>query len=207
MKLYCASTNRGKLREFLRAAGHFGSGVFTIELLPEMAALPVCEETGSTFRENAVLKTLHYSRGFQGWLFADDSGLEVEALDGAPGVDSAVFAGHGATDAGNNRLLLDKMRGVANRRARFVCEIALARDGVLVGTFRGEVEGELLDEPRGSQGFGYDPLFFYPPFGKTLAEIDAASKLDISHRGRALEAMLQHLSLHHGGNAATPENR
>jgi XTP/dITP diphosphohydrolase len=128
-------------------------------------------------------------------LFADDSGLEVDALGGAPGVYSARFAGPGATDDANNRLLLEKMRGVGDRSARFVCVIALADGGRLRETFRGAVEGEILEEPRGPHGFGYDPLFYYPPFGCSFGEAAAERKLTVSHRGAALRALFQRLSL------------
>ena len=193
MKLYCATTNAGKLREFRLAIDRFGRGRFRIETLPGLGDIPPCEETGSTFEENAVAKALYYGVRAPGLLFADDSGLEVDALAGAPGVQSARFAGPAATDTDNNRLLLEKMRGVADRGARFVCVVALAKRGNLIGTFQGVVEGRLLEQPRGRNGFGYDPLFFHPPFGRTLAEVSAERKLEVSHRGRALAAMLESL--------------
>jgi XTP/dITP diphosphohydrolase len=193
VKLYCATTNLGKLREFRLAVEHYGGGRFEVEPLPGLAGLPAPEENGSTFEENAVAKAVYYSRFAPGPLFADDSGLEVDALSGAPGVWSARYAGEGAGDEANNRLLLEGMAGVADRTARFVCVIALAADGALLGTFRGEVEGELTEAPRGSNGFGYDPLFYYPPFGCTLAEVSGDQKLAVSHRGRALERMLRAL--------------
>ena len=119
--------------------------------LPGLASIAPCEETGVTFEENAVQKALYYSKFCDGYLFVDDSGLEVDALDGAPGVYSARFAGPNATDAANNQLLLDRMRGVADRTARFVCVVALAESGRLVRTFRGEVEGQLARSASGSQ--------------------------------------------------------
>ena len=119
----------------------------------------------------------------------DDSGLEVDALGGAPGVYSARFAGPHATDEANNQLLLDRMRGVTDRTARFVCVVALAKSGRLVRTFRGEVEGRLLEAPRGANGFGYDPLFFYPPFGCTFGEAPLERKMEVSHRAQALRKM------------------
>jgi XTP/dITP diphosphohydrolase len=191
--LYCATSNAGKLAEFRLAAGDW-----TLEPLPNLPSLARCAETGVTFEENAVRKALYYSRHAPGPLFADDSGLVVDALEGAPGVRSARFAGDGATDADNNRLLVERMRGVAGRRARFVSVVALALAGELLATFRGEVEGVLLEEPRGAGGFGYDPLFFCPPLGRTLAEIDAAEKLAVSHRGRALAAMFGWLAARAG---------
>ena len=126
-------------------------------------------------------------------LFADDSGLEVDALGGAPGVNSARFAGRHGDDDANNRLLLEKLRGVQNRVARFVCAIALVESGRLRGVYRASVEGVIIDEPRGEGGFGYDPLFYYPPFGCTFGEAGADRKLSVSHRGQALRAMLADL--------------
>ena len=182
MKLYCATTNPGKLREFQMA---FHDSI-QVEPLPGLPSIPPPEETGVTFEENAVEKALYYSKHCDGYLFVDDSGLAVDALDGAPGVYSARFAGLYATDAANNQLLLDRMRGATDRTARFVCVVALARPGQLVRTFRGEVEGSLLQAPRGTNGFGYDPLFFYPPFGCTFAEAPLEHKMEVSHRAQAL---------------------
>ena len=192
MKVFCATTNAGKLREFRGAASRFGAVDLEIELLPDLAQLPPCEETGSSFEENAIQKAVHYSRHASGLVFADDSGLEVAALDGAPGVRSARFAGADSTDEANNRLLLARLAGVEDRRARFVCVIALASQERVVATFRGTVEGIILDAPRGGGGFGYDPLFFYEPFGCTFGEATAGQKLEISHRGRALRALLEY---------------
>jgi XTP/dITP diphosphohydrolase len=192
-RLYCATTNPGKLREFRMAAARAGPQ-FAVETLPGLGTVPPCEETGFTFRDNAIQKALHYARYTGGYLFVDDSGLAVDALDGAPGVYSARFAGPAATDEANNALLLDCMRGVANRRARFVCVVALARGGELLETFEGTVEGELMHSPRGSGGFGYDPLLYYSPFGCTLAEVEGARKMEVSHRGKALHAMFLALS-------------
>jgi XTP/dITP diphosphohydrolase len=183
MKLYCATGSPGKLREFRRASP---------EIEP-LLGVPPCEETGSTFDENAVQKAVYYSRHGDGLLFADDSGLEVEVLGNAPGIYSARYAGENATNRQNNELLLRNLEGAANRRARFVCVVALANRGKLIQTFRGEVEGEILAELRGSEGFGYDPLFYYPPFGKSFGEIPDEEKFAVSHRGIALTAMLGYL--------------
>jgi XTP/dITP diphosphohydrolase len=189
VRLDCATGNAGKIREFALAAP-------TLEIVPlaNFAALPAVEETGATFEENAVLKALGYGVHSGGFLFAEDSGLEVEALGGAPGVYSARFAGPGASDAANNALLIEKLRGAGNRSARYVCVIALAGDGKLLGTFRGEVEGSILEAPRGEGGFGYDPLFFYPPFGCTFAEAAPERKFAVSHRGAALRRLAEFLS-------------
>jgi XTP/dITP diphosphohydrolase len=192
MKLHCATTNPGKLREFQRAAG----AGWEVEPLPGLRDIPPPAETGATFEENAILKARYYGAHTSGWLFTDDSGLEVAALGGAPGVHSAHFAGPAATDAENNARLVAELQGKADRRARYVCVIALARAGELVKTFRGEVEGEIVNPPRGAGGFGYDPHFFYPPFGGTFGEIPLERKQEVSHRGRALAAMFRWLALH-----------
>lgn len=188
--LYCATGNAGKLREFRMAADSARIG---IELLPGFKQLPPALEDGATFEENAIRKALHYSPHTAGLLFADDSGLEVEALGGAPGVYSARFSGPHATDDSNNRLLLEKLCGVANRNARFVCAIALVEGDRVIGVYHGAVEGKILDEPRGAGGFGYDPLFYCPSFGCTFGEATAEQKLSLSHRGQAVRAMLASL--------------
>lgn len=182
MRLYCATTNPGKLREFIDIVGE-------VEQLPGLKEIPAPDETGETFERNASDKAVYYSKFCDGPLFVDDSGLEVDALNGAPGVYSARYAGPDATDEANNRLVVERMRGKTDRRSRFVCVVALAQRGELIGTFRGEVEGELLEEPRGPNGFGYDPLFFYPPFGKSFGEVGTDLKKQVSHRARALRAM------------------
>lgn len=192
MTVYCATGNPGKLREFRLAADQGG---IQVETVPGLAAMPPCEETGATFEANAILKAEYYGRRAPGLLFADDSGLEVDALDGAPGVYSARFAGPDATDEANNRLLLERMHGVHDRSARFVCAIALVDAGRLVQTFRGAVEGAILDEARGPHGFGYDPLFYYPPFGCSFGEAAPERKLTVSHRGAALHALFRQLSI------------
>lgn len=208
MTLYCATTNPGKLREFRLAAERWTGHAVTVETVPGLKEIDPPEETGVTFAENAALKAVYYSRFAPGPVFADDSGLAVDALGGAPGVYSARYAGESATDADNNALVLARMQGIADRRARFVCVIALASAGELVETFEGVVEGELLDAPRGTGGFGYDPLFYYPPFGCTLAEASAEQKLAVSHRGQALSALFHSRSARdrsaHGRSGAGP---
>jgi XTP/dITP diphosphohydrolase len=175
VKLHCATSNPGKLREFQCAGPDF-------EIVP--LSLPAPEETGRTFEENAILKACYYGAHTDGYLFADDSGIEVDALGRSPGVDSAHF---------NNEWLLEQLRGVENRTARFVCVIALVRDGKLVRTFRGVVEGRVIQEPCGANGFGYDPLFYYEPFGCTFAEAEPEAKMRVSHRAQALQAMFTFL--------------
>lgn len=190
MKLYCATTNAGKLREFALAA-HQG-----VEIAAIFPGAPP-EETGVTFAENATLKAAYYSRRAEGWLFAEDSGLEVVALHGAPGIYSARFSPEG-TDAANNAMLLERLAQHDDRRARYVCAIALAKAGEVQATFHGTVEGEILRAPRGTGGFGYDPLFYYPPFQAGFGEVDAARKFEVSHRRQALDAMFAWLAGHAG---------
>jgi XTP/dITP diphosphohydrolase len=191
VKIYCATGNPGKLREFRLAGELLG---IDVEPLADLKSIPAPEEHGATFEENARLKAEYYSRFAPGPLFADDSGLEVDALGGEPGVYSARYAGPNATDEANNRLLLERLRGKTNRTGRFVCVIALAECGEVRRTFRGEVEGEILEEPRGPGGFGYDPLFYYPPFGCSFGEVDGPKKFDVSHRGEALRSLFEYLA-------------
>jgi len=187
--LYCATTNPGKLREFNLGASRFGHRV-----LPLPRPVSPCPETGSTFEQNAIQKALHYGPHAPDWLFADDSGLEVEALGGGPGVFSARYAGTGASDRDNNRLLLERLRGVQNRAARFVCAIALVDGTTLLQTFRETADGEITETLRGDEGFGYDPLFLYRPLGQTFAEIPADQKMQVSHRGKAIARMFRYLA-------------
>jgi XTP/dITP diphosphohydrolase len=197
MTVFCATGNPGKLREFQLAAPDFD-----VQRLP--VSVPAPEETGDTFEANAAEKAIAYGKHTAGYLFADDSGLEVDALHGEPGVRSARFAGEHATDQANNALLLERLRGVENRTARFVCVIALVKDGRLVKTFRGAVEGRILDGPRGTGGFGYDPFFFYEPFGCTFGEAPIERKMTVSHRALALDAMFDYLrQLNARSNAST----
>lgn len=205
MILYCATSNPGKLREFQLAAERLAGPNLHVETVPGLTGIEPPEEDASTFAGNAALKAMYYSRLAPGPVFADDSGLEVDALDGAPGVYSARYAGPTATDAANNALVLERMRGVTLRTARFVCVIALAESGRLVETFTGTVEGELLEAPRGTGGFGYDPLFYYPPFGCTLAEATAEQKLAVSHRGQALNQLFRYAATWQ--TRATPSRR
>jgi XTP/dITP diphosphohydrolase len=154
-------------------------------------ALGEVEETGVTFNENAALKALTASSHFDGWVLADDSGLEVDALGGAPGVHSARFSGEGATDVSNRALLLEKLAAVPaeQRSARFRCVIAVARGGEVLAYFSGVVEGAIIAKERGAGGFGYDPLFIPEGFGETFAELGGETKNRLSHRGRALAAL------------------
>jgi XTP/dITP diphosphohydrolase len=187
--VYCATTNAGKIAEFRLAA----SDEIAIEPLPLLRDIRVCDETGVTFEENAIQKALYYGAHTPGWLFAEDSGLEVDALAGEPGVYSARYAGPNATDDANNALVLQRLGSSPQRTARFVCAIALTHGGRLIETFRGSVEGEILHEPRGIHGFGYDPLFYYPPFGCSFGEAPRERKQTVSHRGAGLRLLTDYL--------------
>ncbi|MCS7026953.1 MAG: RdgB/HAM1 family non-canonical purine NTP pyrophosphatase [Bryobacteraceae bacterium] len=193
MILYCATSNRHKLREFEHAAQRLAPGSFQILPLPGLGELQPPPETGDTFEANAIEKALYYSQWTQELVFADDSGLAVEALGGAPGVLSARYAGPSAGDQANNQLLLRNLQGVTHRAAEFVCVIALAQAKRLIRTFRGAVRGEILHQERGVNGFGYDPLFYHPPFGCTFAEATPDQKLLVSHRGQAFAQLIEYL--------------
>jgi XTP/dITP diphosphohydrolase len=191
--LYACSSNPGKLREFTFTAQRARASGFEIEPLPGLAELTPPLEDGTTYQENAALKALYYSAFTNQLVFADDSGLEVDALDGAPGIHSARFAGPQSTAAQNNALLLSKLAGAKQRRARFVTAISLAKQGVLWQTAIGTAEGEILAAPRGDLGFGYDSLFLFPPLGRTFAELDDAEKFTVSARGQAFRQLLDWL--------------
>ncbi len=202
-KILIATSNAGKLRDFAGAAARHG---IEIAGIPEFASLPSVVEDGHTFEENARKKAEGYSRYVPGKIVvADDSGLEVDALNGEPGVHSARYAApdlhnkepHEADantdDVANNARVLRELSGVpAERRTgRFVCVLAAARDGETLATFRGTAEGIILDGPRGTNGFGYDPLFYFPSIGKAFAELTAEEKAEYSHRGKAFRELLE----------------
>jgi XTP/dITP diphosphohydrolase len=192
-RVLIATSNSGKLRDFAGAAAPHGVAVAS---LPDFDSLPGVPEDGATFEANARKKAEHYSRFASGQLvLADDSGLEVDALGGAPGVLSARYAAPSpaanADDHANNVRLLRELSRATDRRARFVCVIAAARDGRTLAAFRGEAEGRILAAPRGSGGFGYDPLFFFPALGKTFAELTPQDKAGVSHRGAAFRKFLE----------------
>jgi len=200
-RVYVATSNPGKIRDLIGAAAAHG---VSIEVLPGFASLPTVIEDGATFDANARKKAEYYSKHALGELvIADDSGLEVDALGGAPGVRSARYAAdeHNAApssdhsnsdDKANNARLLRELHDVADefRTGRFVCVIAAARNGHTLATFHGRAEGMILREPRGSNGFGYDPLFYFPQIGKTFAQLTAEEKARYSHRGAAFRAFL-----------------
>ena len=191
-KIVVGTRNSGKVREIQTALADLP---FAVVGLPE-TDIPDVEETGTTFQENAILKARHYCQFTGEYCLADDSGLEVDALDGEPGVYSARYAGLDATDAANNEKLLTVLKEVppSGRTARFRSVLVLAGpDGSLL-LVDGVCEGVILDEARGTGGFGYDPLFYMPSQGKTLAEMTIEEKNRISHRGNALNAF-KHLVL------------
>jgi XTP/dITP diphosphohydrolase len=197
-KLFLASSNPGKLAEYRAMAQRIASrgASVELELLPEFDALPIFEENAPTFAENAAGKALHYSRLAAGLVFADDSGLVVPALGGGPGVKSARYAGPGAAPAERNAKLLRELEGkpASQREAYFVCAIALAESGRARAIVTGRVDGEILTAPRGQKGFGYDPVFFFPPLLKTFAELSHEEKNRYSHRGEAFRKLLAFLA-------------
>jgi len=187
-RLLLATSNPGKVREIRRALEDLSLEVVGLdEVLPG----PPPAERGKTFSENARAKGLYYGRRWAGPVLADDSGLEVEALGGAPGVRSARFSAPRPTDAKNYLKVLRLLASVPPkfRTARFVCVMVLVRGGRVVGEFRGEVRGRIALEPRGLSGFGYDPIFYHPSLRKTFAELPEAIKNEVSHRGRALRKL------------------
>ena len=194
LRLFIASSNQGKLREYRALAVAAGISI-EIALLPGFDSIPPFEEGFSTFAENAAGKALHYSRFSPELVLADDSGLVVPALGGAPGVHSARYAGPGASDADRIQKLLEEMRGKTgeSRRAYFVCVIVLANAGEALGVFSASAEGEILDAPRGEHGFGYDPVFFFPAMQKSYAELAREEKNLHSHRGKAFQKALAFL--------------
>jgi XTP/dITP diphosphohydrolase len=197
--IYLATSNPGKIREFQEAAR-----ALAVELapLPGLAGIPPAVEDGATFEQNARIKAEYYSRFAPGAVvLAEDSGLAVDALDGAPGVYSARYAAvlrsgrashENSDDQENNRALIAQLQSLPSGRhgGKYVCVIALARDGNTLATFTGEVHGELLTVPRGTNGFGYDPLFYFPALGRTFAELPLEQKREHSHRGKAFRLLL-----------------
>jgi XTP/dITP diphosphohydrolase len=192
--VYIATSNQGKLRDFATAAA-----AYSIEIapVPKFSQLPAVVEDQDTFEGNAKKKAEFYSRAVPGCLvLGDDSGLEVDPLGGAPGVISARYAAapgaQKSSDAANNAKLISELAATpdGHRRARFVCVIAAARDGETVEMFRDHAEGQILSEPRGSGGFGYDPLFLFPQLGLTFAELTPEQRIHVGHRGKAFRRFL-----------------
>jgi len=190
LHLVLASGNPGKLNEYQAlAAGH----ELQLALLDGFACLPEFPEDAPTFAENAAGKALYYSKHSNDLVFADDSGLVVPSLGGAPGVQSARYAGPGAGNDAKIAKLLGALHGrrAAERAAYFVCVIALARRGKCLAVVSGKVDGEILESPRGSGGFGYDPVFYFPPLHKSFAELTSGEKNQYSHRGNAFRRLME----------------
>jgi XTP/dITP diphosphohydrolase len=194
VKLLLASSNPGKLGEFQAlGSAHAAAGRFELALLPNFGSLPEFDESAPTFAENAAGKAQHYSKFADELVLADDSGLVVPALGGAPGVHSARYAGPGASDADKISKLLDEMRGKKGeaRAARFVCVIAVAKRGRVLTVVSDFAPGVLLELPRGTGGFGYDPIFLAPELNKTFAELSREEKNRLSHRGKAFRRLTE----------------
>lgn len=180
-RLLIATKNAHKTEEIRAILGK----EWEVDDLTRHAGITAPDETGATFAENAAIKAVSASQAFAGYVLADDSGLEVDALGGAPGVKSARYAGIGATDAANRARLLGELREFPSP-ARFHCAMAVASGGVVLGSFHGIVEGSIIGQERGEGGFGYDSLFVPAGFDQTFAELPATTKNDLSHRARAL---------------------
>jgi XTP/dITP diphosphohydrolase len=196
MKLVIATTNKGKVREIVDVLCGAHAELQLIAL-SELPAIVEPEETGQTFAENARLKALYYARATGLPCVADDSGIEIAALDNGPGVQSARWEGDNYADKFRRIYEILQARGLRTSPARFVCHVALAHDDRIEFETEGIVDGEIAREPRGTNGFGYDPIFYYPPFGATLAEIDLARKATVSHRGKAFSALAKYLNTSH----------
>ncbi|MGE0454424.1 MAG: RdgB/HAM1 family non-canonical purine NTP pyrophosphatase [Vicinamibacteria bacterium] len=192
-RLLLASQNPGKLAEMRVLLEGLP---FVVRGPRELGILESPDETGSSFAENAAQKARWYSLRAGLPAIADDSGISVDALDGGPGLYSSRFGGEGASDADRNRLLLERLAGVPDERrgARFTSAVALAQDGRLLFEATSTVEGRIAHQERGPNGFGYDPLFFYPPFGRTFGEVDRASKDRVSHRGQSFAKLREFLA-------------
>jgi len=205
-RVLIATSNAGKLRDFAGAAARHG---VEVAALPDFSSLPAVVEDGLTFEANARKKAEAYSKYASGEVVvADDSGLEIDALNGAPCVHSARYAADkpdqanvNTDDEANNARVLRELKDVppAHRTGRFVCVLAAARDGKILATFRGTAEGMILDAPQGTNGFGYDPLFYFPQIKKTFAELTAEEKSQFSHRGAAFREFLKWCELSIGG--------
>jgi len=203
LRLFVATTSEGKLADFREAAEEYE---IVLDPVPGLRTIPAPHEDGLTFEANAITKAIYYSGFAPGdVVIADDSGLEVDALDGAPGVRSARFAADSGlvdspdandnTDVWNNMILLQKLDGVPmeRRTARYRCVLAAARDGEVLETAEGSVDGIILEAPHGTGGFGYDPLFYLPNLDQTMADLDLSVKFALSHRGLAFAELLPRL--------------
>ncbi len=184
MKVFLATGNKKKIDEIKPLLKNY-----EVLSIADGIEIPEVIEDKETFEENSQKKALEIAKFLNMVTVADDSGLMVDALDGEPGVYSARYAGENATDELNNKKLIEKLKGIGNRKAKFVSVISLAKPNGEVYSFRGEVDGIIIDEPRGKNGFGYDPYFYYVAYGRTFAELDLSEKNGISHRARALSKM------------------
>ena len=189
-RLILATRNAHKTEEIRHILGDR----FEILDVTAFPGLPEIDETGNTFLENARLKALGISRKIDGWVLADDSGLEVDALDGAPGVWSSSFGGEEGNHAKNNQRLMAEMADHDHRSARFLCTLVLAKNGEEIANFHGTVEGEITRHPSGSGGFGYDPLFIPTGYSQTLADLGAELKSQLSHRAKAIQSFVSNIS-------------
>ena len=194
MRLLIATKNRGKVQEIRALLGSVVQKNVEVVTLADVAQVPEPREDGKTFAENARIKALHYARELKVLCVADDSGLSVDALGGLPGVRSARYAGEGASDAANNAHLLHELaRHPRPWKAAFVCAASAALPGRVVAEATGTLSGQIVPEPRGQEGFGYDPVFLVGDTWKTLAELPTAEKNRISHRGQAMRALIEEM--------------
>lgn len=190
-ELFIASSNAHKIEEFKHMLEPLGYQIKSINDLPEMIEI---DETGTTFEENAIIKAQTISDRFQIPCISDDSGLEIDALNKEPGVQSARYLGHDTSYDIKNNALLDRMKDEINRTCRFVCAIALCKPGSEPVVFRDTIEGTVATKIEGKKGFGYDPIVYYEPFGTTLANVSEEKKNRVSHRGKALKKLLEYLN-------------
>ena len=193
MKIVVATTNAHKVSEICDI---FSNLPYTIESIKNYVTVRAPEETGTTFQENAKLKALYYSSKIPQLTVAEDSGLQIDGLDGAPGIHSARYPG--VTYQEKFRRIYTQLheRGLTTSSARFICAVALAQNQKIVFESRGVIEGRIAEQPVGTEGFGYDPIFFYPPFSRTLAELTPKQKARVSHRGQAFKTLHQYLANH-----------
>ena len=188
-----ASTNEGKIREFRQMLEPRG---YTVKSLADFDDMPEIEENGTTFAENAVIKAEAVTKRYGIMAVSDDSGLEIDAFDKQPGVHSARWLGHDTPYSEKNRIILEKMKGIENRTCRYVCAIAISRPDQESIVFEDTVECTIAFAPSGTNGFGYDPIIFYPPYGKTMADMTKDEKNAISHRGKAVRKLEEWLENH-----------
>jgi XTP/dITP diphosphohydrolase len=181
-----ASRNAGKIREFRELLEPRG---YTVKSLDDFPDMPEIDETGTTFAENAVIKADAVTKRYGIMAVSDDSGLEIDAFDRQPGIHSARWLGHETPYDEKNRIILEKMQGIENRSCRYVCAIAITRPFEEPVVFEDTVECEIAQAPAGENGFGYDPIMYYPPFAKTMAQMSKDEKNSISHRGKAVRKM------------------